>query len=100
VIAYVIDQMIGMALLGFFAGLVSADAARPRPRRSRRKGTVVPALPRGICPVCFTDVALHKGGLVREHRYLGGGSGMPARVEPTAEDVGKLKKAREASGSQ
>jgi hypothetical protein len=64
----------------------------------------VPALPRGIC---FTDVALRKGGLVREHRYLGGaiqelclGSGMPARVEPTAEDVGKPKKAREVSGSQ
>lgn len=26
------------------------------------------ALPRGACPVCGRDVALRKGGLVREHQ--------------------------------
>ena len=28
------------------------------------------ALPRGYCSVCGDDVALRKGGLVREHRVL------------------------------
>jgi hypothetical protein len=28
----------------------------------------MPPLPRGRCPVCGADVALRKGGLVREHR--------------------------------
>jgi hypothetical protein len=47
VIAYVIDQMIGMALLGFFAGWVCADAARPRPRRRRvQAGAEDPAKPK------------------------------------------------------
>lgn len=77
------------------------------PEALEEEDTVVPTLPRGICPVCFTDVALRKGGLVREHRYLGGaiqelcpGGGMPARVEPTSSAVGKPKKAREAYGSR
>jgi hypothetical protein len=28
----------------------------------------MPPLPRGTCPICFADVALRKGDLVREHR--------------------------------
>jgi hypothetical protein len=27
----------------------------------------MPSLPRGICPTCYREVALRKGGLVREH---------------------------------
>ena len=28
----------------------------------------MPPLPRGVCPVCLSDVALRKRGRVREHR--------------------------------
>lgn len=30
----------------------------------------MPPLPRGTCPACGAEVALRKGGLVREHREL------------------------------
>jgi len=61
----------------------------------------MPPLPRGICPVCFTDVALRNGGLVREHRYLGGsvmpmceGSGKPSH--PTRPKTAKPREERSA----
>jgi len=44
----------------------------------------MPPLPRGTCPVCFITVALRKGGLVREHRYLGGS------VQEVCEGAGKF----------
>lgn len=64
----------------------------------------MPPLPRGICSVCFVDVALRKGGLVREHRYLGGsampvcsGSGKPARVPSPGRRPGTPAKETETS---
>lgn len=61
----------------------------------------MPPLPRGTCPDCGGDVALRKGGLIREHRvyraqadqdltvHLGRtnvclGSGKPASVKAAA----------------
>jgi hypothetical protein len=70
------------------------DATQPDPPADHDPGSwgrPVSALPRGQCPECGADVALRKGGLVREHRggcqpirdgYLCGapcpGSGEPA----------------------
>lgn len=36
-------------------------------------------LPRGTCPVCFAEVALRKGDLIREHR----GDCLPLPADPT-----------------
>lgn len=38
-------------------------------------------LPRGDCPVCHRNVALRKGGIVREHRTEVGAAGDPRRLQ-------------------
>ena len=48
-------------------------------------------LPRGKCPVCGGDVALRKGGLVREHfgdapQRVCPGSGQPAAKDKKDDD--------------
>jgi hypothetical protein len=43
----------------------------------------VPPLPRGDCPVCGAEVALRKGGLLREHRA-------PIRADEELSDKAKL----------
>ena len=33
-------------------------------------GSEVQPLPRGVCPECGRDVALRRGGKLREHRFI------------------------------
>lgn len=56
----------------------------------------MPALPRGHCPKCGSDVALRKGGLVREHRppMRWGGTGR-GWVIPEGVCAGAGKKAKQ-----
>lgn len=44
------------------------------------------ALPRGRCPVCGADVALRKGGKVREHRVY-----LPQRDQDTSTHLGRTR---------
>lgn len=46
----------------------------------------MPPLPRGTCPVCRADVALRKGGLVREHRVY-----LPQREQDTTTHLGRTR---------
>jgi hypothetical protein len=43
-------------------------------------------LPRGTCPVCTADVALRKGGLVREHRVY-----LPQREQDPSTPLGRTR---------
>lgn len=43
-------------------------------------------LPRGMCRVCGADVALRKGGLVREHRVY-----LPQLEQDTSTHLGRLR---------
>ncbi len=42
------------------------------------------ALPRGRCPVCGSDVALRRGGLIREHRVY-----LPQREQDPTTHLGR-----------
>ena len=44
------------------------------------------ALPRGLCPACGAQVALRKGGLVREHRVY-----LPQREQRPLELLGRTR---------
>ena len=49
------------------------------------------ALPRGTCPVCFREVALRKGDLVREHSV--------ASFEATADELARMTRIPVCPGS-
>ncbi len=67
---------------GDLMAALQESLATPRPTKLPRPSK----LPRGICPVCGDDVALRKGGLVREHRTpVCSGSGAFARGEEPGE---------------
>ncbi len=58
--------------------IVKADWPAARPASGNVWARSVGSLPRGRCPSCWADVALRKGGLVREHRIYLPQPGSPA----------------------
>lgn len=56
-----------------------------RPMSSTTEYDPIPVrLPRGRCPICGADVALRKGGLVREHRVY-----LPQREQDLSTPLGR-----------
>lgn len=61
----------------------TASRTAAKPKQTQRGS----ALPRGVCPECGNDVAVRKGGLIREH-HRRQSSGPPAFSAPKGEWVG------------